>query len=93
MRMRKEQVQPTFSIDPVTGTITWDAPGAIGEYNIAFHIIEWRFKNGQWVQMGYVRRDMQILVDDCDNERPDLILPPDTCVVAGTILNETIFGY
>ena len=83
---------PTFSIDPVTGTITWDAPGAIGEYNIAFHIIEWRFKNGQWVQMGYVRRDMQILVDDCDNERPDLILPPDTCVVAGTILNETILG-
>jgi hypothetical protein len=35
---------------------------------------------------------MQILVDDCDNERPDLILPPDTCVVAGTILNETILG-
>ncbi len=83
---------PTFSIDPVTGTITWDAPGAIGEYNIAFHIIEWRFKNGQWVQMGYVRRDMQILVDDCDNERPDLILPPDTCVVAGTVLNATILG-
>jgi hypothetical protein len=55
-------------------------------------VIEWRFKNGQWVQLGYVRRDMQILVDDCDNERPDLILPPDTCVVAGTILDETIFG-
>jgi hypothetical protein len=83
---------PTFSIDANTGTITWDAPGAIGEYNIAFHVIEWRFKNGQWVQLGYVRRDMQILVDDCDNERPDLILPPDTCVVAGTILDETIFG-
>ena len=83
---------PTFSIDPITGTITWDAPGAIGEYNIAFHIIEWRKRNGVWQQVGYVRRDMQILVDDCDNERPDLILPPDTCVVAGTILNETIFG-
>ena len=83
---------PTFSINPVTGTITWDAPGAIGEYNIAFHIIEWRKRNGRWHQMGYVRRDMQILVDDCDNERPDLILPPDTCVVAGTILDETILG-
>ena len=35
---------------------------------------------------------MQILVEDCDNERPDLILPPDTCVVAGTILDETILG-
>ena len=83
---------PTFSIDPVTGTITWDAPGAIGEYNIAFHVIEWRKRNGVWREMGYVRRDMQILVDDCDNERPDLILPPDTCVVAGTVLDETIFG-
>lgn len=83
---------PTFSIDPITGTITWDAPGAVGEYNIAFHVIEWRKRNGVYYQLGYVRRDMQILVDDCDNERPDLILPPDTCVVAGTLLNETIFG-
>jgi hypothetical protein len=83
---------PSFSINSVTGTITWDAPGAIGEYNIAFHIIEWRKRNGKWHQMGYVRRDMQILVDDCDNLRPDLILPPDTCVVAGTILDETILG-
>lgn len=83
---------PTFSINPVTGTITWDSPGAVGEYNIAFHIIEWRKRNGRWFQMGYVRRDMQILVDDCDNERPDLILPADTCVVAGTVLDATIFG-
>jgi hypothetical protein len=42
--------------------------------------------------VGYVRRDMQILVDDCDNDRPDLILPADTCVVAGTTLDETILG-
>ncbi|WP_276374355.1 gliding motility-associated C-terminal domain-containing protein [Chryseolinea sp. H1M3-3] len=84
--------KPTFSIDPVDGTITWDAPGAVGEYNIAFHVIEWRKRGGKYYQLGYVRRDMQILVDDCDNERPDLILPPDTCVVAGTVLNETILG-
>lgn len=83
---------PTFSIDPVSGTLTWNAPGAIGEYNIAFHIIEWRKKNGVWYRVGYVRRDMQILVDDCDNERPDLILPADTCVVAGTTLEAIIQG-
>ncbi len=83
---------PTFAIDSLTGTITWDAPGAVGEYNIAFHVIEWRLRNGVWHQIGYVRRDMQILVDDCDNERPDLILPADTCVVAGTVLDATIFG-
>ena len=83
---------PTFAIDPISGTITWNSPGAIGEYNIAFHVIEWRKKNGVWYKVGYVRRDMQIIVDDCDNERPDLIMPADTCVVAGTTLNATIFG-
>ncbi len=84
--------KPTFSIDPGDGTLTWDAPGALGEYNVAFHIIEWRMKNGVWYRIGYVRRDMQILVDDCDNERPDLILPADTCVVAGTTLDVSVFG-
>ena len=49
---------PTFWIHPSEGTIYWDAPGAVGEYNIAFHIIEWRKRNGVWTQMGYVRRDM-----------------------------------
>ncbi len=83
---------PTFSINPITGTISWDAPGFQGEYNIAFHIIEWRQINGEWVKLGYVRRDMQIVIDECDNERPDLIIPNDTCVVAGTLLDVTIFG-
>ena len=83
---------PTFNINQVTGTITWDAPGNIGEYNIAFHVIEWRKINGQWRRLGYVRRDMQILVEDCDNERPELEIPPDTCVIAGTILKVPIIG-
>jgi hypothetical protein len=83
---------PTFTIDPVDGTIIWDAPGQQGEYNIAFIIVEWRKKNGVWYRLGFVRRDMQIIVEDCDNERPDLIVPEDVCVEAGTTLNETIFG-
>lgn len=85
--------RPTFSIDPITGTITWDSPGRVGEYNIAFHVIEWRKLNGQWVQLGYVRRDMQIIVDnDCINRRPDIEIPLDTCVVAGTLLKATVTG-
>ncbi|NBW37627.1 MAG: gliding motility-associated C-terminal domain-containing protein [Cytophagia bacterium] len=83
---------PTFSINPITGTITWDAPGIRGEFNIAFHIVEWREIAGTWVPIGYVRRDMQIVIDECTNERPDLIIPNDTCVVAGTTLNVKIFG-
>lgn len=84
--------RPTFNINPTDGTITWDAPGMAGEYNIAFIVREWRQIEGVWYTNGFVRRDMQIIVDDCDNERPDLIVPEDVCVEAGTILNETIFG-
>ena len=83
---------PVFNINEETGTITWDAPGRVGEYNIAFHIIEHREINGIWREIGYVRRDMQILVEDCDNERPTLELPPDTCVIAGTTLIVPIVG-
>jgi hypothetical protein len=83
---------PTFKIDPLTGTLTWDAPGALGEYNIAFHIIEWRKIDGVWFSIGYVRRDMQIVIEDCDNSRPDLSIPSDTCVMAGTTLSAIIEG-
>jgi hypothetical protein len=83
---------PTFDINPIDGTITWDAPGTKGEYNIAFIIIEWRRVLGEWREMGFVRRDMQIIVEQCDNERPDLEIPDDLCVVAGTTVNATIYG-
>jgi hypothetical protein len=84
--------RPTFSIHPTEGTITWDAPGAVGEYNIAFIVISWRKIAGQWVRMGFVRRDMQIIVEDCDNERPELEIPEDVCIVAGEPLERTIYG-
>ncbi len=83
---------PFFSINPVDGTLTWDAPGTIGEYNIAFVIREWRRIDGTWIPLGFVRRDMQIIVDDCDNERPELDVPEDVCVEAGTTLTASIFG-
>ncbi len=83
---------PSFTIDQ-DGTIEWNAPGKQGEYNIAFIIREWREIAGQgWVEVGFVRRDMQILVNDCNNERPDMIIPPDTCIEAGTTLSEVILG-
>jgi len=88
----------TFSINGNDGTIIWNAPSlpqtiTQGEFNIAFVIKEWRKSNGQWIQIGFVRRDMQIIVERCDNERPRLEIPEDLCVTAGTIINETIFGY
>ena len=83
---------PVFSIDPVSGTIIWDAPGAPGEYNIAFLIKQWRKVNDTWVELGYVTRDMQIIVEDCLNKRPELEVPEDVCVEAGEKIETVIFG-
>ncbi len=84
---------PTFAINPVTGTILWDAPGAAGQYNIAFIIKSWRKVSGIWINQGYVIRDMQIIVEDkCKNKRPELQVPPDICVEAGTKITAQIFG-
>jgi len=83
---------PTFRINSVTGTLIWDSPGAPGEYNIAFKIFEWRKAGGIWINEGYVIRDMQIIVEDCKNKRPELKLPPDLCVEAGTKVTAEIFG-
>ncbi|WP_332368658.1 PKD domain-containing protein [Spirosoma telluris] len=33
---------PTFTINPITGELCWDAPGKVGQYNFAFIIEEWR---------------------------------------------------
>ena len=91
--LNEDQTGPaTFSINPITGDLVWDAPGGEGEYNMAFIIREWRKIEGEWFTMGYVTRDMQVIVTDCDNNRPELIIPPDTCVVAGTDLRQTIMA-
>jgi gliding motility-associated-like protein len=74
-----------FELDPATGVITWDAPNLNGFYNIAFKIIEWR-KNlvtGKYLQLGFVTRDMQIVVAGNANQRPLIFVPADTCVIAG----------
>ena len=80
----------SFTLDQKTGDIIWDSPGGEGEYNWAFKIIEWRKVDGIWFQLGYVTRDMQVNVTDCNNDPPEITPPPDTCVVAGDFLKETI---
>lgn len=84
-----------LEIDPATGLLVWDAPQLVGEYNIAFIVEEWRYSEleGEWKQLGFITRDMQILVeDDCSNERPYLNVPEDLCVIAGEEVNELILG-
>lgn len=82
----------TYSIDPFNGTLEWDAPYGEGEYNVAIKVEEYRKINGTYYLLGSVVRDMQIIVEVTDNEPPELIPPPDTCIEAGTVLNATIRG-
>ncbi len=87
-------------LDPVTGDLIWDAPGNLlqnslgdfSEYNVAFYIEEWRKINGVFRMIGFVTRDMQIIVEGTDNERPEVVIPADTCIEAGTTLNALIQG-
>ncbi len=79
----------TFSLNQVTGDISWDTPLQAGEYNIAFRIEEWR----SGIRIGYVIRDMQIIVEPNDNIKPEILIPPDTCVIAGQLFEDTIFSY
>ncbi|HAA12201.1 MAG TPA: hypothetical protein DCE41_11080 [Cytophagales bacterium] len=85
-------IPATYSIDPISGDLVWDAPYGEGEYNVAFSVVEWRKVSGQWWPLGYVVRDMQIIVEVTDNNPPELEIPADTCVEAGTLLTAEIFA-
>lgn len=90
---------PTLDIDPVTGTIIWDSPGGAtiedqksAEFNVAFVVEEWRRVNGELIRLGFVTRDMQIIIWNYENDPPELEIPEDTCVVAGNIVTGIITG-
>jgi len=76
----------TFSINAITGDLVWDAPVTKGQYNVAFIVEEWR----DGVLIGQIIRDMQILVEDANNDRPVLAPIPDICIVAGTTVNQVV---
>ncbi|MCH7400701.1 gliding motility-associated C-terminal domain-containing protein [Belliella kenyensis] len=90
---REDGTTPPFlTLDPLTGDLIWDAPGLAGQYNVAFRIEEYRKINGSFVLIGYVVRDMQIIIENTNNRRPELVMPEDICVVAGTNIEEIIQG-
>lgn len=76
----------SFTINARNGDLIWDAPQELGLYNCAFIIEEWR--NG--VKISETVRDMQIEVKDVDNKAPKITIPPDVCIQAGTLINESI---
>ncbi len=77
----------TFSIDAHTGTVTWDYPLCIGEYNFAILIQEYRNSS----LIGSVLRDMQVTIGNCDNIKPVIEALTPICVIAGdTIVKQII---
>ena len=80
------QASSLFDIDPVTGVLRWENPILQGEYNVAILIEEWR----HGVKIGSVIRDMQILINACNNNIPQINAISDTCVIAGATLDFTI---
>ncbi|MEM1320144.1 MAG: gliding motility-associated C-terminal domain-containing protein [Bacteroidota bacterium] len=80
------QIQPgaanNIGLDPVTGDFDWITPQLPGEYNIAMYIIQHR--NGRPVDT--LIRDLQILVEMCDNRPPIIETVTEVCVIAGETL-------
>ena len=91
--------RPILTIDPENGTLVWNAPGGATipdqenrEFNVAFVVEEWRRINGQLIRLGFVTRDMQIIIWNYENDPPELEVPEDTCVVAGATITAIITG-
>ena len=78
-----------FTIDPVFGTVCWNNPLMVGEFNFTILISEWR--NGY--KIGSVIRDIQLTIsNNCNNNPPDIVPIDDTCVKAGSTININIQG-
>ncbi len=76
----------SFSLNPITGDLIWDAPNIDGEFNVAFLIEEWRYG----IKIGSVERDMQIEINYCADTPPVINPIPDICVEAGTLIQFTV---
>ena len=76
-----------FAIDSETGDVTWEFPPEVGEYNIAILIEEFREVNGTLIKVGDVLRDMQITVQLCTNNPPEIDPINEICLVAGTSID------
>jgi gliding motility-associated-like protein len=77
-----------LSINHITGDITWTSPQMAGEYNLAFYIISWR--DGKAIDTTI--RDMQILVEICDNNPPKVATIDRVCVIAGDTVRFNVVG-
>ena len=76
-------------IDVLKGDLRWCAPPTVCQYNVAILINEYRKLPGSSTRyyIGSVLRDMQINVESCFNDPPQIVDINDTCIVAGSNLS------
>lgn len=81
-----DQIDPgpenKITLNEKTGDIVWDSPQRKGQYNIAIRIKEYR--NG--VLINSIIRDMQIEIQDCQNNPPEVDVMQEVCATAGDLL-------
>ncbi len=80
------EADSTFKIGINDGQLFWHAPKAVGIYNIAIKITQFR----KGFPMGYLIRDMQIFIDVCSNNPPLVQDVPDGCVIVGDSISRII---
>ncbi|MDI1354973.1 MAG: T9SS type A sorting domain-containing protein [bacterium] len=83
----------SFSLDAVTGLLTWCGPQIQGVFQIAFLVKEFRKFGcpGTYQQLGYVERDMEMVI--AAGSSPFVFSSTgfqDTCIVAGAVLSKTL---
>ncbi len=76
----------SLTLDPINGDLIWQNPVIQGEFNFAIKITEWR--NG--FEVGFVVRDLQVSITNCNNNPPIINELNDTCVLAGTNISRLI---
>ncbi|MBP7184539.1 MAG: gliding motility-associated C-terminal domain-containing protein [Saprospiraceae bacterium] len=87
------QIQPSIenniTFDEHNGNFTWISPQAVGEYNIAMFIIEYR----DGLPLDTLIRDMQIDIQNCVNLPPVIETIDEICVIAGDTIQFNIEAY
>lgn len=74
-----------LKLNKLTGQLSLDTPGTVGEYTLAIKISQWRKIDGEYQLIGYVVRDMQILIFDKANSLFYLTIQEVDCVEVGEL--------
>jgi gliding motility-associated-like protein len=77
-------VQDSVIIDERTGTLTWNTPQVQGQFNFAIEIREYRKSpSGVYALLSRVTRDLQVTIQACNNQPPEITPAGPFCVIAG----------